>query len=163
MWKFTSENDYNNIILHDCVVEKVTLEGNDLVIEFNDNGFWIGEKNNQNPYKKLLRTEKSELRFVDFDIDNIDIHIFKRYNFFRIFHHVSRVDISFEELISNINSGKWRFEFLYEYYAGVETLGAIFDCWINVTNKQKSYDCQIKLGCSKMIYSWNKIDEDATW
>lgn len=161
MWKFSSENDHHNIILHDCVVEKVTLDGDDLVMEFNDRGFWIGENNKQNQYGKMLRTDKSELRFTDFEID--EIYIFKRYNLFRIFHHVSRVEISLEKFISNINSGKWTFEFLYEYYAGIESLGAIFDCWIDVINKEKHYDCQLKLGCSKMIYSWNKICEDTTW
>ena len=161
MWKFSSENSYPDIILHDGVVTKITLDNDDLVMEFNDGGFWIGQDNKQNPYKKTVRTEKSELRFTDFDID--DIYIFKMYNLFKKFYHTSRVEVSLEKLISNVNSGKWTFEFLYEYYTSSRQREAIFKGCVNVVNKQKHYDCQIELDCSKMIYSWNKIDEDAIW
>ncbi len=162
MWKFSSENDYPDIILHDCVVTKITLDGDDLVMEFDDYGFWIGENNKQNPFGNMLRTEKSELRFVDFDTWS-NIYIFKRYNLFRKFFHTSRIDLSLEKLISNVNSGKWTFEFIYEYYTSSTQALAIFNGCINVKNKRKNYDCQIESDCSKMVYSWNKIREDAPW
>ena len=89
MWKFT----YKMIILISYFMivwlQKSHNHGDDLVMEFDDYGFWIGEKNKQNPYKNLLRTEKSELRFVDFDTWS-NIYIFKRYNLFKNFFYISR-------------------------------------------------------------------------
>lgn len=55
MWKYTAENDYPNISLHDCRISNVLIDNNDIVFEFDDNGFWILENNCQNPFKKTLR------------------------------------------------------------------------------------------------------------
>ena len=159
MWKFISENDYPNIFLHDCYIVKVTVEDDDLIIEFDEYGFWINETHKDNNFSKVLRTDKATIRFVDFDIDNI--YIFKYFCLFHRFVFTRRIEISFETFIKNLNSGKWKFEFIDEFYDG--NYGALFNGWVYFKHKPYHYDCQIQLRFKKMIYSWNKIYEDRTW
>ena len=106
-----------------------------------------------------MRTDKATIRFVDFDIDNI--YIFKYICLFHRFSFTRRVDVSFEKFIENINSGKWKFEFIDEFYAG--NSGALFNGWVYFDHKPHHYDCQIQLRSTKSIYSWNKIYEDRPW
>ena len=163
MWKYTSENDYPNIILHDCYIVKATVEDNDLIIEFKEHdflhGFWINEINKQNPFGKTLRTDKALIRFVNFDFDSI--YIFKTICLFRRFIFTRRVEVSFEKFIENLNIGKWQFEFIDEFYAG--NYGALFNGWVYFNDGKSHYDCQIQLRFTKMVYSWNKICEDKPW
>ncbi|MGF7143426.1 hypothetical protein HNQ56_001849 [Anaerotaenia torta] len=36
MWKYTAENDYPNISLHDCCISNVFIDNKDIVFEFDD-------------------------------------------------------------------------------------------------------------------------------
>lgn len=160
MWKYSSKNDYPNIILHDCHVTKISVENKDIILEFDDYGFWMIENNKHNPFGKTLRTDKSEIRFVNCQLDSISIYIFKVFHLFRKPVLTNRIEIPLENLMYQINSGKWRFEFIDEYYACNE---ALFNGWIRFDKKPYHMECQLQLLFEDMKYSWNRICEDKPW
>lgn len=160
MWKYTAINDYPNISLHDCHIVKVHIDLSDIVFEFNDKGFWIMENNSQNPFKKTLRTDKSEVRFRGIDVDSTRIYLFKTYHLFKKAVLTRRIELTLEQFAKKINNGEWEFEFVDELYAWSR---AGFDGYVWFNKKPYEYECQIRLFFNEMIYSWNKICEDRPW
>jgi len=162
MWKYFSISDcdkinlHNAISLHDCYVTKIIAD-KDLMFEFSD-GFWIVETNKQNPYGQTLRTDKSQIYFTEFDIDNI--YIFKKFSILRRIIRTSRIEVSLEKLISNINSGKWQLEIIDEFHKGSNVL---FNTSLYLENRSKHMECQIIIEYKKMNYFWNNICEDRPW
>ena len=77
MWNYSVENDYPNIVLHDCRIVKVLIENKDLIFEFDDNGFWLTENNKLNSFRKTLRTDRAQVRFKNIDQDFTHIYVFK--------------------------------------------------------------------------------------
>lgn len=139
---------------------KVAVDNKDIIFEFDDNGFWVIENNKHNPFGKTLRTDKSELRFVNCDSDFTSIYIFKVFYLFRKPVLTNRIEISLEDLTSQINSGKWQFEFIDELYAWDK---AEFNGWLWFGKKPYHMECQLQLSFEDMLYSWNKICEDKPW
>lgn len=160
MWKFTSENAYPNIILHDCRIAKVSLQNKTLVFEFDDSGFWIVENNKENPFGKTLRTDKAEICFHGFDKDYFCFYTFKPFKLLGRTLFIRMVEISFEEFVLNVNSGKWEPEFIEEFYG----LGAAsFEGEVFFNKKPYRYRFQMQLSFEKMEYNWNEICEDRPW
>lgn len=160
MWKYTAENDYPNISLHDCRISNVLIDKNDIVFEFDDKGFWIVENNSQNPFNKTLRTDKSEIRFKDIYVDFTRIYYYKTYHLFKKAIFTKRIELTIEQFASKINNSNWKFEFVEELYAWSR---AGFDGFVWFDKKPYEYECQIRLFFNTMIYSWNKICEDRPW
>ena len=158
MWKFSSENDYPNIILHDCKIIKVDIENNDLVFQFDNRGFWANSSNPHNSFGKILRTDESEVRFINCDVEGL--YLFKKFRLLRKPLLISRKELSLKEFASKINNGDWKFEFIVETYAWQE---AIFIGSIHSKIKPYRYECQLHLSFETMIYSWNNIYEDRPW
>ena len=160
MWKFTSENGYPDISLHDCVIERVRLDGKDAVFTFNDSGFWVGKHHPQNPFGELLRTDKAELRLENIDTDSFSFFIHKNRRFAgkRLF--TTRKELSFASFAAKINSRQWTFEFVDEYYGYHR---AMFCGLVRTAKSPYLIDTQMQLSYTKSRYYWNAIHQDRTW
>ena len=160
MWTYTSKNSYPDIILHDCTIERVRLEKQDIVFEFNDRGFWITEDNTQNPFKKTLRTGKAELRLTNIDLNSLTINVYNELRFAWRKLFTTKKKTSLADFAAKINSGKWAFEFVDEYY-GYKC--AMFCGYIHTNKKPYLIEMQMEISYEESQYSWNKIYEDRTW
>jgi len=160
MWGYTSKNSYPNIILHDCTIEKVRLEKQDIVFEFNDCGFWVAEDHPQNPFEEILRTDKAELRLTNVDLDFLSISRYRKLKIARKKLLTIRNEISLDDFVAKINSGEWAFEFVKEYY-GYRC--AMFCGYIHTDRKPYFIEMQIEVSYEESHYGWNKIYEDRTW
>ena len=65
-----------------------------------------------------------------------------------------------EYFATQINNGRWQFEFVDELYAWHT---AVFNGWLWFDKKPYHLECQLQLSFEDMIYSWNKIWEDRSW
>lgn len=83
MWKYSAKNDYPNIILHDCRMTKLFVENKDIIFEFDDNGFWIVGNKKHNQFEETLRTDKSEILFINCDFGFTSIYLFKVFHLFK--------------------------------------------------------------------------------
>ena len=99
MWRNSDENMHGFISLHDCRATAMAIRENDLLFIFDD-GFWISSDDERNPLKNTVRTDKSEVQIVHFDVS--DIYIFKEHRIFRRLVSTNRVSLSVEQLMANI-------------------------------------------------------------
>ena len=160
MYQYTDTNSHPYISLSDCRIEKIRLENRDIIFEFDDMGFWFTDSHPQNPYKTLLRTDKSEVRFVNVD---------PRFTFINYHAEVylaekklltKRIEVSMGEFISKINNRRWTLYVTDEYY-GVRRViicGSLFR-----DAPPYAADVQIEVYYQESRYYWNKICEDRTW
>ena len=160
MWKYTSNNSYPDIILHDCKIERIRLDRQDMVFEFDDYGFWIAEGNTQNPFNKLLRTGKAELRLTNIDLDFLSMSVYNDLRFVWRKLFTTKKEIALDDFAAKINSGIWTFEFKDEYY-GYKC--AMFCGCIHTNKMLYLMDMQIEIPYEESQYSWNKIYEDRPW
>ena len=160
MWKYTSKNSYPNIILHDCEIEGIRIEDTAVVLEFDKWGFWICDDHPQNSFKKLLRTGKSEVRLTDVDVFSVYVHSQLRFAGKILF--TKRSEVSLDDFATNINFGKWKFEFVDEYYGGGHR-SVMFCGYISTKKRCRSIYTQIEVSFGECQYYWNKIYEDRPW
>ena len=120
--------------------------------------FWISSDDERNPLKNTVRTDKSEVQIVHFDVS--DIYIFKEHRIFRRLVSTNRVSLSVEQLMANINCGKWELEFINEYHSDRDVL---YQCWIWMNHASFHIECQITLDCDKIVYHWNNLCENKPW
>lgn len=158
MWRYTEKsNEKAKISLHDCRATRMFINDGNLHFEYND-GFWVLTTNENNPHNETFKTDLSQLKVCNFEIENI--YIFNKFRLFRRLISTKRIDITIETLIDNINNGKWELEFLYEYHT---YQGMLFNCWIWMNQKPCHKECQIALQCDDMEYFWNNICIDKPW
>jgi hypothetical protein len=158
LWNYTSKNDWENMSLHDCRIMKISILDTDTVFEFNDNGFWITETNNQNPYKRTLRTEKSQLTLTNCHC--ITLKITERQWLLSKFLRNKKVHIPWLDLCSKINANEYQFEFINE----IHQKGLVrYEGILHSNNEPYSLNCQLKFRFDEMVYGWNKIDENKPW
>ena len=160
MWEFSSKNSYPNIILHDCIMEKIRIENHDIVFEFDDSGFWVGKDHPQNQFGEILRTDKSEVRLTNIQFVFSSIHIHNELRFANKLLLTKRDEISFDDFATKLTSGKWMFEFVDEYY-GYNS--AMFSGYIGKKKKPYFTHAQIEIYYEESLYYWNKIYPDRTW
>lgn len=157
LWKHFEKSENAKISLHDCIATRAFIEDNNLYFEYDD-GFWIIGTNENNLYNNTFGTDISQLKICNFEV--VDIYVFSE---FRLFHHLintRRVSIKLETLIRNINSGKWKLEFLYTYQA---YRGVLFHCCIQMKHRPYHKECQIVIDCDDMEFFWNNICKDKPW
>ena len=160
MWEYSSKNSYPDISLHDCRIEGIRFENGDIVFELDDNGFWIGKDHPQNPFGKVLRTGKAEMRLVSIDPDCISINVHDELRIAGEKTIKIMKEILVNDFITKMNSKKWQFEFVDEYYGYHK---AIF-CGCIVKEKKPYFTgAQIGIHYEEIQYYWNKIHEDRTW
>ena len=155
MWKYSSENDTDHILFHDSFITDIDIDGNDLILKFDD-GFWLLDSNKQNPYGKILRTGKSQTRLSNFEI--IDIYLFSEMNFFRKTLLITRKNISLVIFLSKIKSNIWKTEIIEEFF---DKNNFIFYGFIS--EKKHTKEIEFKTMYSKITYYWNEIKENREW
>lgn len=156
MYMYSDNNEKDDIILHDCRADGISLEGKILRLRFSD-GFFIGENNKQNPYGKILGTDEAEIRFDLFYKNpevSVTAHVFTEENDKTI-----REDLSLNELMEMIGSGA-ELEFLSSYRCYKEYL---FKCRLWFREEPYDKECELIISADSITYCWNRICEDKEW
>lgn len=147
MYKFIEKSENNYISLHDCRATRVAYEGEYLSFVFKD-GFWVGEKNSQNPYGKIVSTDQAEVEFHILDED-VTVYVFTEKK-----NHTIRKEWTIQDLMKKINNGTCQLEFLYQY-KGYQSV--IYEC--ELWSKQKPYhkECVLMFRTDENVYKWNEF------
>ena len=154
MWKESGINKYPEIILSDCIITNIERKGDDIVVDFGDDGFVIKDTEKD----KYYRTTPSQVVIKECDIDNIDIKEIRTQQLSEELFFKTAYDVEPELFIKNINKGKWKFEVVDEFYSCV---GALYVVHVQPKKKkQKSFDYCVILQFKELLYLWNEIQYD---
>ena len=157
MWKYSEVNAYRTISLHDCVTGDVTVNGQDLVLDFPD-GFWITPVSPHIDHHTPLKTGPSQLRFKDPIIDRIEL--FKSTYLFHKPILCRKIDMELPRFLQLINDGKHSLEFLTELHDGMY---AHYECDMRKNDRWAKTGCRLDLFVQTIEYYWNEILPDREW
>lgn len=146
-WKMNVKNVYPNIVLSDCIVDGIHIDGENVIINFFNSGFIIKENNSS----KYYRTYNSQIIFEKCDIRNCSIKFV--YKNKKISKENIVKDMELNTFFKNISTEKWHFEVVEEFYSVV---GGMYIG--KVRNQKKSFWCYIKIYFENIIYLWNEVD-----
>lgn len=145
------------ISLHDCVAKRAYLENGKLAFEFED-GFWVSPEHPKSNLDKLVRTDFSKVEYTLTDGKDYDVTI---YVFKRAFNkRTVGTEWTLDELLENINLGKCRLEFLYQY---LDYNARMVECELHFDKKPYHKGCIIKISAPEVSYYWNNLREDRPW
>jgi hypothetical protein len=86
MWKYRELDAYQSISLHDCKVNRIEVDDDDLIFHFYD-GFWITPVSQYIDHDRPMKTGPSCVRFYGFQgwnpVEMMDIDVFKSIYLFR--------------------------------------------------------------------------------
>ena len=108
MYKYSDNNENNDIILHDCRADKLLIGEKSISFVFGE-GFYVSGKNRNNYNKKLSYTDKSEVIFKTLYHTDTDVTVY-------IFSETDKEDtairksISAKQLAEVVNS-EWNLNF----------------------------------------------------
>ena len=151
MYKYSDNNENNDIILHDCRADKLLIGEKSISFVFGG-GFYVSEKNRNNYNKKLSYTDKSEVIFKTLYHTDTDVTVY-------IFSEMDKEDtairksISAKQLAEVVNSGM-ELEFLYSY-KGYQSY--IFECWLWSDTEPFHKECVIIISADDVLYNWNVL------
>ena len=151
MYKYSDNNENNDIILHDCRADKLLIGEKSISFVFGG-GFYVSEKNRNNYNKKLSYTDKSEVIFKTLYHTDTDVTVY-------IFSETDKEDtairksISAKQLAEVVNSGM-ELEFLYSY-KGYQSY--IFECWLWSDTEPFHKECVIIISADDVLYNWNVL------
>ena len=146
-----------HLSLHDCIAERAYFENGKLGFEFDD-GFWVSPDHHESNLSHIVRTDRSKVEYAlkdgrDYDVT---VYVFKK-SFFK---KVIRIEWSVQELVSKINSGKYKLEFLYQY---TDYNSRIIECELKFDKKPYRQECIMKISAPEVNYFWNNLREDSPW
>ncbi len=146
-----------HISLHDCIATRAYFRDGKLGFEF-ENGFWVLSSHPENNLGETVRTDFSR---VEYDLDEGEDYDADVYAFDDIDGYKSmRTHIPIQKFVDDINSGKCRLEFLYQYLG----YGArIIECELIFDTVPYRKECMIKIFYDDVKYCWNSLRCDATW
>lgn len=164
MWKHEIDNAGEYIFLHDCYTRKIKVEGNDIVFFF-DNGFWARPKTKYSTLETPVRTEPSEMKLIETDVNGnstFEVVYYKRGRFFWNRNHEKVLRTSVKEFIKKVNQKGGNFEFTEEYYYLDSVI--LFGGYLT-SPKDRIYKeyTQIRIYCKKSTYYWNDLCENKKW
>lgn len=161
MWKYTEQNAFHSISLHDCRTDDIKIEGSDLIINFPE-GFWITPASKHIQHDRPLKTGPAQLRFVGFEADTVldTVSIYKTTYLFRKPVFCRRIQPEITDFLALINDGKHELEFLYEFH---NCLSSVYQCWIWKKKCGMVAECQLELTAKVIEYCWNDICADREW
>ena len=148
----------NQLSLHDCVAEKISLEKNIINFTF-PNGIWVTTNHEANCTGNIVRTDLAEVDFCIGNEDNpddIELHIYTQKRFKKTVVDFWNID----ELIQAVNSKKCSIEFLYQYRTNFEQM---WQCVLHFKKKPYSKDCYLHIPNAEVKYKWNNLREDRIW
>ncbi|MGB4588943.1 MAG: hypothetical protein WBI17_06875 [Clostridiaceae bacterium] len=154
MWIYTSENEWESISLYGSCVVQISTD-HDLTFYFNNNGFWVSECNSQNPYRQILRTDKSQLVLQNGFC--IETKVSKDYWVFGKKLKPKVLPLKWEDICARINSGEWQFEISTELHKNKTVL---FEGYLGTKQKPYLLKCHLIFSFDCEIYSWNNMYED---
>ena len=145
------------ITLHDCYAKNIRIE--DGVVSFYfENGFWVTPDHEHNDLSETVRTDSSKVDFCieQENCEEVTVHVLKK-NFFK---STVRKEWSLNKLADFVNNRGFSLEFLYQYKSYNEQM---IDCQLHFDKRPYSYECQLKIPVSKVVYCWNDLCKDKTW
>lgn len=146
-WKMNLENVYPNIILSDCIIDDIYIDGENVIMNFFDSGFIIKDYNSS----KYYRTYSSQIILEKCDISNSSIKfVCKKRKKLKV--NIVK-EMEFNTFFKNISTSKWRFEVVEEFYSDV---GGMYIG--KVRSQKESFWCYIKIYFKNIIYFWNEVD-----
>jgi|GEM_PF-2222494 len=146
MWNFEASYKYGDFSLHDCRITGIENNHGNIILNFSD-GYWIIESNPQNPYNKTIKTGASSLTLVNARCEDI---IFGGKKF------------SWNDLVQNINSGKWSFECNAECYSDNKSVYLGFVC-VGKVYYTPNPECHIWFTFQELVYNWNTVHKGRRW
>ncbi len=159
LWKYSSDNSDYDITMHDCYATNINVEGNDLVIDFED-GFWVFPTNKVDFDGKAMRTGTSRVIFYDFEMFG-EVYLYKTFRLFGKEVLTIRKKVSLNDLSHKVNSGKWKMEFVEEF---CDKRTALLGGYMDKKNIRSEMEWQFTLDYfSGMKYYWNEIHTDRVW
>ena len=151
------DKDEKYLSLHDCIAELAYLENGKLGFEFN-NGFWVSPDHPESNLSNLVRTDFSRVEYSLTDGKDYDVTI---YVFQRAFKkRTVGTEWMLDELIDNINLGKCKLEFLYQY---LDYNTRMVECVLHFDKKPYHKWCIMKISAPEVSYYWNNLREDRPW
>lgn len=150
-WKEREENKYPEIILSDCQIVNVEMKGGDIVVDFSKYGF-VKKDCDSNKY---YRTNAAQIVIEQCDMDNLAIKEIRTQQLSEEMFFDSIYDVEPKDFCENINTGKWKFEVVEEFYS---TKRALYIGQIR--GNEKNFWCCVKLQFKNLVYLWNDIRYD---
>lgn len=151
VWKEKGVNKYPDIILSDCLITGIQVNGSDVIAKFSEYGF-AKRDGIQNKY---YRTDAAEIVIKQCDIANVSIKEVRTQHLSEELYFDSMYDVEPEIFLENINTGKWRFEIVEEFYSAGGGL------YIGQIGKEEdSFWCHVKLQFKNLVYFWNEVRYD---
>lgn len=150
-WKEKERNKYPDIILSDCVITNIQVEGTEITVEFSEYGF-VKKDSQRNKY---FRTDTAQIVIEQCDIDNVSIKEIRTQRLSEDVYFDSMYDIEFSIFLENVNTGKWKFEIVEEFYSAG---GALYIGQIR--EGENTFWCHVKLQFKNLVYFWNKVRYD---
>ncbi len=151
--------DYSelHLSLHDCTAELVYIREGKLIFEFND-GFWILPSHPENPLGNTVRSDFSKVEYIldRKSIEDVAVYVFEE----TLFKKTVRKEWTLEEFIKNINCGKCRLEFLYQY---TDESSRLIECMIWSDRRPYHREGIIKINSAQANYYWNNLCADRIW
>ena len=141
--------------LHDCIATGAYLRDGKLGFEFED-GFWVLPEHPESGLESIVRTSAST---VEFHLTYGEDSDAQAYVFTDLTSKQSiRTEGSIAKLVNDINNGKCKVEFLYQYL----TFGSrIIECEIISERKPYRRECMLKIDADEVRYLWNDLTDRA--
>lgn len=155
------DTDFSHLTPHDCIAEKIYLDGNCLVMEFPD-GIYIGPNHPRNHTGKCLRSDTACLRFENVVPEEegvfaqCPLHIMGKE---RMGRRSTRSLYELEDVLSFLQKKKARLEFL-DLYLDYRLHMICGILWFP-DGKRKDFFWQIE--ASSVSCLWNRLCPDREW
>jgi hypothetical protein len=157
-WNLFCHTDISDELfsLHDCIATGAYFRDGKLGFEFED-GFWVLPEHPESGLESVVRTSASTVEFHLTYEDDADV---QTYVFTNLGTKQSiRTEGSIAKLVNDINNGKCKVEFLYQYL----TFGSrIIECEIISARKPYRRECMLKIDADEVRYLWNNLT-DRVW
>ena len=151
------DTDDSSITLHDCYANRITVEKGKISFDFEE-GFWITPDHKSSNLQETVRTDSSRVDFymTEGGLEDITIFVFQK----NIFRNTIREKWTIQELINLVNDGVFRLEFIGQFKSYNEIL---WECRLDFDKAPYSYECQMKIPTTKVIYRWNNLRPKRVW
>ena len=143
------------ISLHDCIADRIFCQNEVLRFCFPE-GIWITPSHPENGLQNTVRTDAAIVDLQIRDMEDVVIRVFVPGFFGKTYVRYWSV----EELMKNINSGKYTLEFISLYRAYAEQL---WICELHSAKKPYFQTCQIHLPETEAVFRWNELRSEYTW
>lgn len=127
------------------------MKGGDIVVDFSEYGFVKKDSDSD----KYYRTDSAQIVVEQCDMDNITIKEIRTQQLSEEMFFDSIYDVEPKVFCENINTGKWKFEVVEEFYSTGRAL------YIGqIRGNEKNFWCCVKLQFKNLVYLWNEIRYD---